>query len=929
MAFPRRHDRVRVPAALVLAGVVLASTGGVAAAVAGDPPVGRQPDGSVQVPSGQTLTPAGRQLEMGGRPNAVALSPDGRTAAVLLASTSASLRIVDLETGQVLQSYDGAGGASVDGLAYSPDGRSLVSSVGSGSLAVTTVGADGLLGSTRRIALPVGTGGNPNPTGLAISADSGTVYVALSRHNALGVVDLASGAVTEVPVGNAPHSVVLQAGTAWVSNEGGRPATATDTTNISAGTAIVSDPFTGAATTGTVSAVDLASRTEVATVATGLHPTGLTLAGTLLYVADTGSDTVTVIDTASRTVARTVSVSPYPGARYGAQPTGTAVIDGDLLTVSLAGVNALAFYDLAGSDPAAPARVEGFLPTAWKPAAVVLDAARGQLVVPNTKGVGAVADADAGRPAKGLGEVGSVSLVPVPTLAQVRAGTATVAANNHWDRVDRACGVVGAPARAIPLHVGEPSTIKHVVYLIKENRTYDQILGDLGVGNGDPTLATFGAVAAPNQQKLARTFATFDNFYDSGRRSNDGHNWAVAGQVPDYLEKGVDTQRITLETGGTPPSSGFDALLYTPGGFLWENALRHGKTFANFGEYTAEGLTPPARSDIPSLDAHVIRDYPGYNLDYPDVMRADVFARELRGWEATGAMPDLVTMTLSNDHTGGSDPRYPTPTSQVADNDLATGRIIDRLSHSAFWASTAVFVIEDDSQGGTDHVSGQRSTLFVASPYARRGIVDSTRYNQVDVLRTIEAMLGLPPMNALDAAANPLRSAFTDTADLTPFVADERNAQALSVPNPPLASLTGIQREWAAALAAQDLTHLDAADEQLLNRDIWYSVKGYDAPYPGDPRVLHPGEVPTSTRGQGAVGAVPVEPEDRLETGPSGYAGGVVPVAVPAASDALCLPSPVVPEFARPALVAGGALALLGLAMGWVRRRAEGGMALS
>jgi YVTN family beta-propeller protein len=923
----RTGNRARaiVSAVVATVGIGLVGTSNAVQAATAADAVGRQSDGSVRTPQGQTLAPAGRQVELGGRPVAVALRPEGATAVVMAASTGESLRVLDLATGTVLQSVTGAG-SSYSGLAYSPDGSTLYSSDDTGKLNMTPVGVDGRLGTRVAITIPpANSGSNPVPTGIAVSADSKTVYVALSRDNAVGVVDVATRTLLRrIPVGNAPHSVVRVGNALFVSNEGGRPAAVGDFTNDSAGTPIVADAFGGGSITGTVSVVDAVAGTVDATVPVGLHPTAMTSDDGFLFVANTNDDTVSVLDETTHAVVNTIAITPFTGAPLGSQPTGLAVA-GDRLFVTLGNNNAVAVYQL--QTPTATPSFEGLVPTASYPAGIALDADRGQLVVPNLRGVGSVADSDAGRSARGVGgEVGSVSLIPTPSKADVFVSTRQVATNNGWDTMDTACGRVGIPARAIPEHVGEPSTIKHVVYIIKENRTYDQVLGDIGKGDSDSSLTQFGRSVTPNQHALADQFTLFDNFYDSGRRSNDGHNWAVQANSPDYLEKGVNTRRTNVAppSGGTPPSSGFDALLYTPAGFLWENALRHGETFQDFGEYTREEFAPPAQSDIPSLDAHVVRDFPGFNLQYPDVQRADVFMRELAGHEARQDLPALTLMTLSNDHTGGSDPLYPTAESQVADNDLATGRIVDALSKSSFWPETAVFVAEDDAQGGSDHVDGHRSPFFLASPYAKRGAVDSTAYNQINVVRTIEQILGLPPMNQFDLAATPMRSAFVDTPDLRPFTASA-NQVPVDTPNPPLASQTGLQAEWTQAMMREDLTHLDAANEQLLNRNVWYETKGYTVPYPGDTRVLHPSEVPASTRGQiRSSGPTLVAPPSgtAARSGEAEDLGALT--AAPSRSAAFsCGPPPDVPETRYPLLFAGVAALLLA---GWtVRRRRTAG----
>ena len=806
--------------------------------------VGRQSDGSVLLPTGQRIAPAGRPAEFPGRPNEIALRPGGGVAAALVASSSTQLRTLDVRTGKLLSASSGlAQDASYAGLLWSADGKTLYASGAGGDIAVVSVDAAGRLGAARKITLPKQrTDTNASlttyPGGLGLSADGKTLYVALSRDNALGVVDLASGALTSlIPVGNAPHSVIVSGGTAYVSNEGGRPTTATDTTNLSAGTRIVSDPFGGGATTGTVSVVDLTAKKERSTITVGLHPTAMTLSGATLLVANTNSDTVSVINTATAAVADTLSLTPYPGAPLGAGPTGLALLPGSRLAVSLGMANALAIVDLRAR------RLTGLVPTGWYPSGTVYDAAANQLVTANLRGVGTTADADARKTARGLSEVGSISLVTLPTPAALSALTATVHRLNRWQAADPKVG----STKAIPSKLGDASPIKHIVYIIKENRTYDQLLGDLGRGNGDPKLAEFGKHVSPNTQALATQFPLMDNFYNSGQRSNDGHNWAMQAGSPDYLEKGVTTRRTNVfgPGRGTPPSSGYDALLYRKTGFLWENALKHGKTFDNYGEYTAENISPPATSDIPSLQPHIIAEYSGFELNMPDIARARIFRTHLAGYEARGAMPDLIHLTLPNDHTGGTNPRYNTPASQVADNDQGLGSIVDAISHSTFWASTAIFVEEDDTQGGPDHVEGHRGPLLVISPYAKHGgYIDSTLYTQVDVVKTIEQILGLPPMNTLDANAKVLRSAFTDTPDLSTYTVKSPDVLALGpIPNPALSTLTGLPLLWATAALAYDFTHLDAVNPALLNRDIWYANHAFAVPYPGDTELLTPAQV--------------------------------------------------------------------------------------
>jgi YVTN family beta-propeller protein len=820
---------------------------------------GHQPDGSVITSTGQRLTPAGAQLEFPGRPTAMALRPDGRTATVLNTKNS-ELVVVDLATRKVLQTYTNGGG-SYDGLAYSPKGDRLFASDAGGDVLSMTVAKSGTLTLAGTISPPssppTGAATDPNaagsnayPGGLAFSADGSKVYVAYSVLNQLGVIDVASQAVTNlIDVGNVPHSVVVDGNTAWVTDEGGRRATNDDFTNNSDGTAIVADKVHGAAKTGTVSVVDLRAGKEVAQVRVGLHPTAMALSGTSLYVANTNSDTVSVIDTASRAVRSEIAITPYPRAPYGSHPNGLAVLRDGRLAVTLGRDNALAVYEPPVRGRAAT--YLGMLPTAWYPSAVVEDRKHGFLIVVNGKGIGnlgpANSAADGSGRATGSSYVGSLSFLSAPNSEQLAAGIARVRANNGWDKIDTTAPRAHVAPKAIPDHPGEPSTIKHIIYIIKENRTYDQLLGDDPRGNGDPKLTQFADAVTPNQHLLVRQFPLVDNFYDSGQLSADGHQWVVQGDSPDYLEKAFGGFTRSY------PSQAGDALAYLPSGFIWENALRHGKTVRDYGEYASslgKGLTS---TDVPSLQPYVVPDYPGFDPSIPDVTRMQVFLNDLRGWESSGSMPNLTMMTLPQDHTVAYLPRYPSVDTMVADNDVALGQLVEAVSKSQFWKDTAILVEEDDSQNGLDHVDAHRSLFYAISPWAKHGgYVDHNYYTQVDALRTIEQILGLPPMNQMDSAATPMRSLFSNKPDMSTYSA----VVPTLVPhlNPPLEKLTGMARAWAEASMRMDFTHPDGIDERLLNHAIWYAGHSFTTPYPGESRVLKPAEITSGPANRVAAG---------------------------------------------------------------------------
>jgi hypothetical protein len=398
---------------------------------------------------------------------------------------------------------------------------------------------------------------------------------------------------------------------------------------------------------------------------------------------------------------------------------------------------------------------------------------------------------------------------------------------------------------------------KHVVYIIKENRTYDQVLGDLKEGNGDPELCVFGQHVTPNQHKIAREFVLLDNTYCSGILSADGHQWTDTAFATDYMEKSFAGFPRSYPDG--MEDEDVDALAYSPTGFIWDNAIAHGKTLRDYGEF-AIGITAwkdpqvktapkfldyyrdfvnqtgliqiGSRPAIESLRPYICTNTIGWNMDVPDVFRAAQFIKELRQFERSGNLPELIIICLPNDHTSGTKEGSPTPAAQVADNDLAFGQIVEAISQSRFWKETCVFAIEDDPQDGWDHVSGYRTTAYVVSPYTRRRAVVHTNYNQTSLVRTIELILGLPPMNQMDATATPMFDCFTDQPDFTPYTAVTNN-MPLDQMNPPKKAIKNpLQRHFASASAKLPLGQVDRCPEDLLNRIIWHAQKGSQAPYP-------------------------------------------------------------------------------------------------
>jgi YVTN family beta-propeller protein len=613
-----------------------------------------------------------------------------------------------------------------------------------------------------------------------------------------------------------------------------------------------------------VSVIDLGSGRQLRQIEVGLHPSGLAISpgGRYLCVANANSDTVSVIDTKTDEVCQTFSTRPEKAPKlFGSGPNAlTFDSEGRTLYVSNGTNNAIALFSF---DPA-KCRWQGCLPTAWYPAGLVFDRARCSLYVANVKGWGSRSTDWQGR-RKVKGKVvfgyasydhsGTISLVPLPNAEDLAAQTERVFQNN---RVELSRGAMARPnrqakPRPVPAVAGEPSLFKHVLYIIKENRTYDQVFGDVKRGEGDPNLCIFGRKATPNQHKIVDDFVLLDNFYCSGVLSADGHQWTDEAYVTDYIEKSF---------GGFPrsyPFDGGDALAYASSGFLWDAVLARGKSLRVYGEFVAATVrwkdrtrdSKPkfldclhdfekrageievlATAAIKTIEPHLCPTFIGFPSTVPDVYRAEQFVREFQQFDRLGKVPTLMVMSLPNNHTSGTTPGFPTPEASVADNDLALGRIVEAVSKSRSWKETCIFVVEDDPQNGFDHIDGHRTAALVISPYSRLGKVDSTNYNQTSMVRTIELVLGLPPMNQFDASATPMSGCFGERGDLTPF-ASLPNQVPLDRMNPELSQIRDPrQRHWAEVSLGLPLDDVDEADEDTLNRILWHSVRGRDDTYP-------------------------------------------------------------------------------------------------
>jgi YVTN family beta-propeller protein len=819
--------------------------------------IGWQPDGSVITPTNQTLRPVGTEITFGGRPMDVALSPDGKTLAVL---NFRSLTLIDLEKKEVKQNIPVAGGHPFAGILW--DGDTIYTSQIRGVIQPYQVDEKGAAKAGKEVRLPSERGSvSPLPAGMAVSHDR-TLYVVLNRENALSACHLDEVRKTQaeegagespfslrIPVGVAPYTVAVSndGKKVYVSNWGGRRAREGDVTANSAGTPAVVDPETGVASTGTVTVLSAGGVKPSQEIKVGLHPCAMVAHPTapLLFVANANSDTVSVIHTDTDEVIHTIVVKPDKRLPFGSAPNALAISpDGKRLYVANGGNNCVAVFVLGSIHVSArnsvsaftfqDMRLLGLIPTGWYPGALRLTPDGKTLIVANVKGRGALNPSPTRKGHNSHDHLGSVSIIPVPTDEQLKELTKRVYENNKWNEVLNA-----QRPRWLP-------PFKHVVYIIKENRTYDQVLGDLGRGNGDPNLCQFGREVTPNHHALAEQFVTLDNFYCSGVLSADGHQWTNEAYVVDYLEK------FFGQFARSYPYNGTDPLAYASSGFLWDNALKHGKTFRDYGEFVLTSFEPANatwkdiyadwkngtqkvkfinRTEVAPLSRWMCQQFPGFTGRVPDQVRADIFLKEFREFERNGNFPNLVMMLLPDDHTVGTSPGSPTPRATVADNDLALGRIVEAISKSRFWKDTVIFVVEDDAQGGADHVDGHRTVAFCISPYTRRGAVDSTLYNQTSIVRTIELILGLPPMNQFDLTATPMYECFGAEKDLSPYIALP-NKIPLDELNPPLRALRGKALYFAQQSLKQNFTYPDAADEDMLNRIIWHSVKGYDVRFP-------------------------------------------------------------------------------------------------
>ncbi len=798
--------------------------------------------GNVTVlPNGWRIAPAGRHVQVGDLPLNMILSPDGRYLIVTNNGyTAPTFSIVDTRPLAVTATVP------VDeawlGLAWHPDGTRFYSSAENGVREFTFANGSVTAGRT----FPLG----PTPVksafagGLSVAPDGARLFIVRVLAQNLMAVSTGTGKVEKsVDLPAEPYTCVVSRDgkTVYVSLWGGAK----------------------------VLAFDAHTLAPAGEVVTGDHPNAMLLSsdGSTLYVACANTNAVWVIDTKSLKAREQVAVSLYPDAPAGSTPNALALSpDGATLLVANADNNAIAVINVSPASPVevdpkaqgprpkaeGPASVLGFIPTGWYPTGVLFSRDGRQIYALSGKGLRSRANPGGPNPVQGTSNEyiatllpGTLSAIDVPDQPALDRYKSTVYALTPYSAATRLAPAAPSSdvpsATPIPRVVGDGSPIKYVFYIIRENRTYDQVFGDMRQGNGDPNLALFGEAVTPNAHAIARNYVLFDNFYVNAEVSYGGHAFSTGAYSTDIVEKMwpvnyANRGGVYLSEGGGKMRGPYGNIAAPSQGYIWDACTRAGISVRSYGEFVErtgeESRTAGApasggagiRASVPGLEGRINPDFPPFDLNITDQARADIWQKEFRQFEANGNLPRLSIIRLPRDHTSGARAGRVSPVSMVADNDLALGRIVEAISRSRFWKESAIFVLEDDAQNGPDHVDAHRSVLLVISPFIRRTAVDSTLYTTCGVLRTMELILGLPPMTQLDAAATPLYNAFQATADLTAFTAEKARV--------PLDRLNPPKGPGAAEAEAFDFEEADRAPDIAFSENVWKAVRGDKSPMP-------------------------------------------------------------------------------------------------
>ena len=813
---------------------------------------GIQPDGAVRLPNQWFLRPAGKQVVVGDFPANMAVHPGGKFVAVLHCGNGThEIIALELPGGRIVSRVGVE--ESFYGLTFSPDGSRIFCSGAGREVVHQFAFKDGYFAAHEEIAVhEVKERGIP--AGMVCSSDGNTLYVASVWGHSISVVDLRTKTVGTLPLGtNAPMIAPRELPPPVDEDE----AAITKRAEALLDKTRPEDPFPYGCVLdekrhrlyvslwaqSAVAVVDTATRKVIDRWTVEAHPNEmlLTKSGQRLFVANANRNTISALDPASGKVTETLVAELRPEAHPGSTPNSLALSpDEKLLFVANANINAVAVFDV--TEPG-QSRSLGFIPVGWYPTSVRVSHDGKRLIVANGKGLVSKSNRLGPQPGESAPPTvreyiaslmeGTVSIIDLASgdkfLEQMRKHTgATYRCLPVPEKQTVLSGTLDNP---IPIRIGGPSPIQYCIYIIKENRTYDQVLGDLPQGNGEPSLCLFPESVTPNHHALAREFVLLDNFYVEGEVSADGHEWTMGAYATDFVEKTWPLSYGHNRHKKFPyPAEGNFDIARPAGGYLWDRAREAGVTYRSYGEFIRNGKTTndPGSARVSALKDHFDPWFRSFDMDYPDLLRAQRFISELHRFEREGNMPRLQIVRLPNDHTSGTTTNKITPTAAVADNDLALGQVIEAISHSKFWAQTAIFVVEDDAQNGPDHVDAHRTIAFVISPYTKRSMVDSTLYSTASMLRTMELILGLRPMSQFDAAAMPMYHSFTSKPDFSKYRARPAKVD-LNARNP----LTA----WGADLSRHmDLTKEDAADDLLLNEVIWRSVRGPDHPMPAPRR---------------------------------------------------------------------------------------------
>jgi YVTN family beta-propeller protein len=764
----------------------------------------------VLLPNGWSLTPAGRSIPLGDLPLNIVVSSAGKYLAVTNNGQSTqSIQLFDPKKGVELDSIVIA--KAWFGLKFSADEKNLYVSGGNDNRIWQYSIINNKLVLSDSIILGKRMKEDISPAGIEVDDIHRLMYVVTKENNTLYVINLETKTILQqVKLPAEGYTCVLSPdkATLYISCWGCDKIICFDTRN----------------------------RSIKNTIAVGDNPNEIILTknGSRLFVANANDNSVSVMDTRSQKITETLNTALYPNAPSGSTANSLA-LSGDEKTLYIANAdnNCLAVFDI--STPG-QSRSKGFIPVGWYPTGVkIVDK---NLFVINGKGLSSMANPFGPNPYRKKESVvyrqgdssvkigvqyiaglfkGAMSVIPVPDEKQLAAYSVAVYKNTPYTKAGElsAAGEAGNP---IPMKVGEPSPIKHVFYVIKENRTYDQVLGDITKGNGDNNLVLFGKNVTPNQHRLAEQFVLMDNFYVDAEVSADGHNWSMGAYATDYLEKTWPTSYGNR--GGGYDGEGTRAIANNRDGFIWDDCKRNGISYRSYGEFTDDGIP-----NIPSLKDHVCKYFTGFDLSVNDTTRFSQWKKDFDSLLAIGKVPAFNTVRFGNDHTEGLKKGKPSPNAFVADNDLAVGLFIEYLSKSPIWKETAVFILEDDAQNGSDHVDAHRSPVYLAGGFVKRNYVDHTMYSTSSVLRTIELILGIPPMTQYDAAAKPMWRSFQNTVDESGF--------ASVIPPVNLAEKNTVLNEWQRRSEHLNFAKEDEAPDDELNDILWVAIKGQSVPNPG------------------------------------------------------------------------------------------------